>query len=483
MGTMKKARSACLTALIATMLLPVVPVWAAEGAPAAANTPSGWAAEDVELANLHQLASGSLFDEYQALATKDELSNTGTVLFKKLTQKTDKESVTGAVYEDKAVTASVYGNQSATRQEAAIVLYNVIKSSHPDLNFSTEAELPYSDINTLTGEAEDAVRYMASKAIIQGKADGRLDLADPLTREQLLILVKRTYEFVLQETNTASKGLIWKISGGKSPVYVLGSIHIADISMYPIDNLVQGAYESSKHLAVEADIVQDNEGILYMSQKAVYSDGSTLDKNISAETYKLFADKMTQLGYPAETYNILKPWYAALLLQNLSMADAAYTANFGLDVYFLADAKQTEKSVLEVEGIKFQVDMFEGFSSELQEQFLLSTLVADAEAAKETAEAQAAIFADMLSYWKTGDAAKFAELIAGSTEEELGASEFNRVFWHERNKHMAETVEDYLADPSGDSYFVVVGAGHLFGETGVLKELEKAGYKTEQLLD
>ncbi|MNC22559.1 TraB family protein [compost metagenome] len=327
---------------------------------------------------------------------------------------------------------------------------------------------------------------MADHGILKGKQDGSLNLADTLTREQLLSLTYRTYEFVLQESNTASKGLVWKVTGGKSPVYVLGSIHIGDISIYPLDNAIKKAYEGSSYLAVEADITQDAEGIQYMGQKAVFSDGSTLDKHVSAETYKLFAGKMEQAGIAADVYNTLKPWYAALLVQNLSLAEASYSANLGLDVYFLSEAAKTQKPVLQVEGIKFQVDMFDSFDAKLQEEFLLGTLTESeggADGKDAAANTQAQLMQSLLHYWSTGNAEEFGKLIGRSNEAEAGASEFTRIFWDERNKNMFSTVEKYLADSAGHSYFVVVGAGHLYGDTGVLKELEKAGYTIEQLLD
>ena len=44
---------------------------------------------------------------------------------------------------------------------------------------------------------------------------------------------------------------------------------------------------------------------------------------------------------------------------------------------------------------------------------------------------------------------------------------------------MTEQIRGYLARPG--SHFVVVGAGHLVGEVGILALLEKAGYKVERM--
>lgn len=487
MNFVKKVRFAWAAAVLA-LILPVLPVHAADSqATVAADAPSVWAQNDVGMAYLHQLAEQDIFSNYQSAVTKGELHQTGNALLKKLALQNPDQSASEAVYRAAVVTEAVYDTTPATRADAALELYHVVQKSYPGLSLPENAVLPANgQLEALNDETAEAVTYIAAQFILQGKTDGSLDLKDQLTREELLVLAKRTYEFVLQETNTASKGLVWKVSGGKADVYVLGSIHVGDISLYPLDNLVQEAYNSADFLAVEANIVQDQAGIQYMAEKAVYTDGSTLEQHVSAETYKLFADRMSEYGYGAEVYSTLKPWYAALLLQNLSLAEATtYTSSFGLDVYFLGEAQQTGKSVLEVEGIKFQVDMFDSFSAELQESFLLSMLAGQDEttAAEENAALQAEILNTMMAYWKAGDAAQFSDLIIRSTETELEASEFNQVFWDERNHHMYETIKQYLADAEGNRYFVVVGAGHLFGETGVLKELEKAGYQLVQLLD
>lgn len=472
MNRRKKVRSACIAAVITALMLPAMPAMAQETAVAPAGAPSGWAVRDVELAQLHELAAPGLFGQYQTAVTKSELQAAGTTLLKKLSGKAD-----AALGEPQ----SGSGEETATREDAAVLMYKVIRTSHPELNVTLSQSVYKSD--TAAYPQAEAASYISSKAIIQGMTEGGLSLAEPLSREQLLTIVKRTYEFVLQETNTASKGLVWKISGGKSPVYVMGSIHIADISIYPLDNIVEQAYGQSDHLAVEADIVQDQAGITYMGQKAVYTDGSTLDKHVSPETYRLLSDTMGQFGYGPEVYSALKPWYAALIIQNLKLAESSYSADFGLDYHFLSDAEENGKSVLEVEGIKFQVDMFDSFTPELQEQFLLSTLIGDADNGGQTEDEQGKALGEMLGYWKAGDASKFGEIITAATGDETGDSEFNRIFWEERNKHMYETIGQYLADPGGDSYFVIVGAGHLLGDKGVLKQLEQAGYKVEQLLD
>ena len=153
-------------------------------------------------------------------------------------------------------------------------------------------------------------------------------------------------------------------------------------------------------------------------------------------------------------------------------------------MFFLSKA-MGKKDILEIEGIKFQVDLFDSFSKELQCQFLASALAsgeANEEAATDSEEAAAdmELFIYMLKCWKEGNAEELAKMVktddAGS--EEL--KEFNEKLWISRDNNMAEKVRGYLADPEKRTYFVVVGAGHMVGESGIVAQLEDE-FEIEQI--
>jgi uncharacterized protein YbaP (TraB family) len=55
--------------------------------------------------------------------------------------------------------------------------------------------------------------------------------------------------------------------------------------------------------------------------------------------------------------------------------------------------------------------------------------------------------------------------------------EFDKAMLQDRNLHMADVVEQFLKGK--EPGFVVVGAGHMVGPDGVVKLLEKRGYKVE----
>lgn len=87
---------------------------------------------------------------------------------------------------------------------------------------------------------------------------------------------------------------------------------------------------------------------------------------------------------------------------------------------------------------------------------------------------------DMLTAWENGEAYEL-EMMISSPKMEANRGEFEREFWDKRNINMAEKIEQYFEDESEDDYFVLFGAGHLYGSTGVIETLEAKGYKFKQI--
>lgn len=285
--------------------------------------------------------------------------------------------------------------------------------------------------------------------------------------------MRNAYEFVIYEAGRDSKGAFWKVSDDNSSIYLLGSVHIADSSMYPLSKDIMKAYKESDYLAVEANVSNEQEVASYIQQKAFYTDDNTLYKSVPKEVYDSFVKFIEPYGVKPELYNKFKPWYAALLVQNLSLSEESLNGELGIDMFFLKKATG-QKKILEIEGAKFQVDMFDSFSTELQVESLATSLTPDDKTKEESIDIR-----DMIKMWKTGDTEALGRLVK-SEENSENSKEFNEKLWTSRDTNMAEKVKSYLADPEGKTYFVVVGAGHMVGETGIVAQLDDT-YKIEQI--
>jgi uncharacterized protein YbaP (TraB family) len=83
--------------------------------------------------------------------------------------------------------------------------------------------------------------------------------------------------------------------------------------------------------------------------------------------------------------------------------------------------------------------------------------------------------------WKAGDAEELEQLLITKPLKER--PELRGVFvklFDERNAKMAAKIDALLRKPR-QTQFVVVGAGHLIGDKGIVRLLEKKGYRVEQV--
>ncbi|HSV31837.1 MAG TPA: TraB/GumN family protein, partial [Atribacteraceae bacterium] len=212
-------------------------------------------------------------------------------------------------------------------------------------------------------------------------------------------------------------------------------------------------------------------------ERGFFHDGITLADVLSDTTYRRLAGRLSAYGHAVTDYQFVKPWLLALILSTLEATDASFEAIHGIEMYFLAQSG--EKQIIELEGFSYQIDLFEGFSGEVQEQFLLSAIdpypgEADSERIAEDLEL-------LHELWISGNwevFQTFSENLKALTAHIPG---YNERFWNERSQNMARRIESFLTEGDGKTYFVIIGAGHLSGERGLVKLLREAGYRVEQI--
>ncbi len=500
--------------------------------------PSVWAQEGVSWSAIYGLVSPNMLADYRADVNRAELYAAACNLYIRATGKAI-EPVGTSPFTDadlpgvKAACAigilegegSFEPEKAATRKEMTEVMYKALEVSELDLK-----------LDSAESSAADAVQYFVSNGLLKGRGGNNLYLEESCSRQELMVFMHRVYEFTAYETGNYSKGLFWKASDEDSTIYLLGSIHIADQSLYPLSKDIMNAFESSDTLVLEADLSKLQEDMIYMQQKIFYEGDETLDQNIPKELYDRFVELVSPLGLQPEMYNKFKPWYAAMLAQNLMISNtgdagsgtedgtggnagdaagdgavSAYSANLGIDMYFTSKAINN-KAITEIEGLKFQVDMFDSFSNEIQTWYLESTLgpaestddtgasdtgstsedASDAGAddtdttgtsAVDTSSQAVSAFEVMLSAWENGDAKLIEDMVKSTYTDDPKAVEFNTTFWNTRNNNMYERAKAFLADPENTTYFIVVGAGHMEGDTGIVTQLIENGYNVERILN
>ena len=275
------------------------------------------------------------------------------------------------------------------------------------------------------------------------------------------------------DNDTQNKSFIWKISSEASSIYLLGSIHVASPEIYPLDSSIEDAFELADNLVVEVDISQLDEmqTLQLIMDYGTYPPGDGLRNHISDE---LYAQLVEQLGFYTLMFDfdIFRPWVVVLTQEQLQLQELGYNPQYGIDLYFINKALENGKDIIELETADFQFELLSSFSDELMILMLEENL--------ENPLTQEDL--DMLfGAWEDGDAAEMELLLFEALAEEPALAPYYEKMVYERNINMAEIIEGFLTDD--ETYFVVVGAGHLVGENGLIDILDGRGYVTEQLYD
>ena len=269
---------------------------------------------------------------------------------------------------------------------------------------------------------------------------------------------------------TAKRLFLWRIKSEQSTAYLLGSIHVAKPQMYPLDSRIEKAFQSADVLVVEANASPDKmPGMaLQMMMRASYPPEDSLGKHVSKEVCDATIARVTKSGLPAAQARQLKPWFLGMTITLAELQRLNIDPAYGLDIHFLQSAKG--KQIVELESTDAQLALLDGLSDKQQEDFLKYTLKDIDNVARHVD--------DMIASWTNGDAKELEEYLLQAIKESPDLQQLFVKLFDDRNKAMAAKIEILLK--TGKTYFIVVGAGHLVGKTGLLELLGK-NHTVEQM--
>jgi len=240
---------------------------------------------------------------------------------------------------------------------------------------------------------------------------------------------------------------------------------------YPLNPRIDRAFDQSTVLVVEANISDPGKlNPQKLLESALYPENDNLERHVSTDTYDYVKRETGNLGLPFELVNKQKPWFLALTLEALELMKLGFDPRYGVDIYFLSKAQGTKK-ILELESLDEQIDLLSNFSDREQEYFLLYTLK-DLHVLGEQAST-------LVKAWSSGNTGEIESVFTKSVKEDGRLAPIFEKLIDDRNRKMISKIEGYLN--TDGTYFVVVGAGHLVGNKGIIEILKSKGYTVEQL--
>ncbi|HEU4343084.1 MAG TPA: TraB/GumN family protein [Candidatus Binatia bacterium] len=266
------------------------------------------------------------------------------------------------------------------------------------------------------------------------------------------------------------KSFLWQVRSDKGTTYLLGSIHLLKRENYPLQKIIDDSFDAAKRLVFEVDINNARPEKIHqlMLQKGMNSDGTTLQQNISKETYTLLEDRTTELGLNIGAITLLKPWFAALTIQALKLQKLGFDSSFGVDHYLARRAQQAGKPSGGLETTEFQIGLFDQLSLREQELMLRQTL--------KQLDLLEPNVDRIVQSWSTGDVSSLERLLLASMRE---YPEVYQKLMVDRNRRWLPKIEQIIQQ--GERTMIVVGAAHLVGKDGLISLLRARGYKVEPL--
>jgi len=257
--------------------------------------------------------------------------------------------------------------------------------------------------------------------------------------------------------------LLWKISGKdlKSPSYILGTIHLICPEDYIWTDAMQQALSASEKVAFELDM--DDPGLqmkvaLGMSEQ----NGKSLKDYFSESEYEQFSEfTQENLGASLSMFDHMKP-VALMSMISMKAVDCANPVSYEEKIMELAT--EADKEIVGLESAEDQLRIFNEMNSDSTAKQLISSL--------NDWEKMKTQYKELLSFYKKQDMEGLYKMVLDSPDFKDNLD----VLLFDRNERWIPKIEDLA---KAQSMFFAVGAGHLWGDKGVLHLLRNAGYKVE----
>lgn len=276
------------------------------------------------------------------------------------------------------------------------------------------------------------------------------------------------------------EGNIWRAEKPGSIVTVVGTIHIPDPRLRIYVDSLRDAVKTADLLIIEASI-DDEKGIqrLVADQPGMFfiTEGPTLIDLLGEDEWARVSERLGAMGIPAFFASQFQPWYLSMTLAIPPCAMAALqSGGKGLDRRLEAIARTHGTEIATLDDTEAVLRLFSDEPLEKQLAGLRITLETQAAGDATTSTLIEGYFAG-----RTREVWEYGRILVEEAGIENGPAlfeEVNQSLLVGRNREWEPKIARLVA---GKNAVLAVGAAHLSGESGVLRALERAGYRLTRL--
>lgn len=290
--------------------------------------------------------------------------------------------------------------------------------------------------------------------------------------EQLTRLVARAALLLALVLGCATAGALpaWELAGTTNRIVVLGSVHFLREQDYRLPASVQDAFRQADVVAMELDMdaLSPQETAVTVARLAMDEQGRTLPELLGPAAYADARERAAALAIDLAAFQDFEPWYVALAVTQLRLAQLGFDPALGIEARLSADAQRAGKELAGLESLEAQLGTLDSLPASAQRRFLQTTLDEAATVADE--------IDDIITAWRRADTNALERKLLDSIADQ---PDVYRQIIVERNRRFASAI----AAMAGDSrdYLVVIGALHLVGPDSVIRLLRERGVRMRPL--
>lgn len=276
--------------------------------------------------------------------------------------------------------------------------------------------------------------------------------------------------FGLLFTLSSQAASVWKVSNKDHSLYIGGTIHILTPEDYPLAKEYDIAYQAADKLVFETDMaaISSPEFGQKMMSEMMYSDGTTIDKVLSPDTYQALAVHLSSRKMPMQAFASYKPSLVAVSLTFIELQAMGYTSE-GVDQFYSSKAVKEGKTQTWLETPDEQLAFIANMGSDDPSAMIDYTL--------KDIKKMPEMFGQLHSTWLKGDMQGMADI--GIVPFKTDYPSIYEDILVTRNNNWFPKIVEMLNDQPIE--FILVGALHLSGPDSVLAKLAAQGYKIEKL--
>lgn len=273
-----------------------------------------------------------------------------------------------------------------------------------------------------------------------------------------------------------ANALLWKVElpGSKTPPsHLFGTVHLTDERIAKLPAPARKALDRATAVILEvADLSKQASASALSSamRLAVFTDGNSLEKLVSAAEFEAVRKTVTKVGLPADTARLLKPWIVTMLMAGSECERKKLESGEQvLDMRIADIAKKRGIPLVSLETIDGQLQALAAVPESQQLEMLRAGL-AYAERSGDLVETTLQFYLTR----KIGGVWPFQIALAEKAGiKETSFAGLQQELISNRNQKMLEAAKPHLEKGGA---FVAVGALHLPGKSGLVSLLRQAGY-------